>query len=161
MKSYKKQNGFTRLRPKLHQGFTLIEIMIVIGIMGVLVAITINAVNPAKNFEDTQDAERYYSIKVLESAIVQYVIDGNKFIGLPINKEGALPICQNAITGTGCTVALGGYDLSPLSEDGEYIIRLPVDPTQSGSLLSGYYIYKDGSFIKVCSPVIHSGCAGS
>ena len=47
-------NGFSSKK----KGFTLIEILVVIGIMAVLATIVIIAINPAKQFAQARNADR-------------------------------------------------------------------------------------------------------
>lgn len=145
-------------RTHIRTGFTLMEILLVVGIIGILVAIVIAAINPTKQLSDARGTDRRVSVREIENAIVQYIIDGNTLSGIPTGITNALPICQDTVTGTGCTVTAGGYDLSALSTNGTYLVNVPIDPNETGSLLTGYRIYQVGSFIKVCSPVLDTAC---
>ena len=140
-----------------HPGFTLMEIMLVLGIIGILAAIVITAINPTKQLSDAQGADRRLSVRELENAIVQYIIDGNVVAGVPNGIGSAMAICQDTATGATCTGA-GGYDLSALTTNGTYIVNVPIDPNETGSTLSGYRIYQFGSFVKVCSSVLDATC---
>ena len=144
----------TRLRP----GFTLMEILLVLGIIAILAAIVIAALNPTKQLSDARRADRRVSLREIENAAVQYIIDGNSLPGILTGISNALPICQDTVTGNDCTVTAGGYDLSALSTNGTYLVNIPIDPNETGSTLSGYRIYRVGSFIKVCSPVLDATC---
>lgn len=141
-----------------HPGFTLMELIMVIGLISILMVIVYGAINPRKQYEDAENADRTYSIRAIEHSITQYIIDGNNFTGIPNGIGNALPICQDTVTGTDCTVTAGGYDLSILINNGEYAVNIPIDPAQTGSVLSGYYIYMDGSFIRICSPIKDANC---
>lgn len=144
----------SRLRP----GFTLMEILLVLGIIAILAAVVIAALNPTKQLNDARRADRRVSIREIENATVQYIIDGNSLPGIPTGINNALPICQDTVIGNNCTVTAGGYDLSALSTNGTYLVNIPIDPNETGSTLSGYRIYRVGSFIKVCSPVLDATC---
>lgn len=133
------------------------EIMLVLGIIGILVSIVIAAINPTKQLNDARGADRKASVRELENAIVQYIIDGNTVPGVPTGIGNAQPICKSTATGSVCTGA-GGYDLSALRTNGTYIVDVPVDPNETGALLSGYRLYQIGSFVKVCSPALDSSC---
>jgi len=71
----------------------------------------------------------------------------------------AKDICQTAVTGAGCTGSpVNGFDLSALSPT--YLVAIPVDPSETGSLVSGYRIYRNGSFYQVCNKYEGTGCGG-
>lgn len=139
------------------KAFTLLELMLVLGIIGILTAIVLVAINPTKQLNDTKGVSRNSAIREIENAISQYIIDGNTLTGIPTIKAQAKDICQTAVTGTACTDApINGYDLSILSPD--YLVAIPTDPSETGTTLTGYRLYKSGSFIKVCSPVLEGDC---
>ena len=133
------------------------ELLIVLGILGILAAIVMVAINPTKQLSDARGVNRNVSVREIENAISQYIIDGNTFTGIPTIKTSALDICQDTVTGTDCTDApVSGYDLSALTPD--YLTSLPIDPNQTGSTITGYRIYKLGSFVKACSQVLDGDC---
>ena len=94
-----------------HPGFTLMEIMLVLGIIGILAAIVITAINPTKQLSDAQGADRRLSVRELENAIVQYIIDGNVVAGVPNGIGSAMAICQDTATGATCAGAEGCDEL--------------------------------------------------
>ena len=63
-----------------YQGFTLIEILVVVGLIAIIAAITIVAINPAKNFAQGRDAQRANDVTAILNAISQYVTEGDKTI---------------------------------------------------------------------------------
>jgi len=114
------------LRKKLlHQrGFTLIELLVVIGILAVLLAITLIAINPAKQFAQANDTKRRSDVNAILNAIDQYAADNAG--QLP---NGIVTTTQNIGTGAGKS------DLcSQLST--KYLANLPADPT-TGSPTKG------------------------
>ena len=60
-------------------GFTLIEILVVIGIIAVLATIVLIAINPARQFRQARDTQRTSNVNALLNAIGQYIAD-NKSI---------------------------------------------------------------------------------
>ncbi len=65
----------SRFFPYIRRGFTLIEILIAIGIMGVLAAIIIVAMNPRENLRSAKDSKRMHEAKEIENSMYQYLID--------------------------------------------------------------------------------------
>lgn len=97
-------------------GFTLIEILIVIGIIAILAAIVLVAVNPAKNFREAANTQRSANVNAILSAINQYTIDHKG------DMDGlSLPSTADPIGG-----ASGDTDLCVLVPD--FIGAIPVDP---------------------------------
>ena len=54
------------------EGFTLIEILVVVALIAILAAVTIVAINPGKNFADTRNATRSADVAQVLNAVTQY-----------------------------------------------------------------------------------------
>ena len=139
-------------RVNKNKGFTLIEILVVIGIIAVLATIVLIAINPARQFAQARNTQRESHVTTILNAIGQNVAD-NKGIftcagigtNIPVSPAAAL----NIGTGSGL-VNLGC--LSPT-----YIAAgIPVDPTNGTAADTEYTIQQDtaanGSRIIVCAP---------
>lgn len=98
------------------KGFTLIELLVVIGILALLLAITLIAINPAKQFMQANDTKRASDVNSILNGLNQYAAD----------HKGQLP----AGIGASATViaSTGGVDLCT-SLVTEYLAALPTDPT--------------------------------
>lgn len=110
--------------PIKQKGFTLIELLVVIGILAVLLAITLIAINPAKQFSQANDTKRRSDINAILNAVNQYAADnqGTLPAGVP---TCAVPPCAG--TGYIISSAVGEVDIC-LDLVTEYLAALPVDP---------------------------------
>lgn len=106
-------------KPHAQSGFTLIELLVVVGILGVLMAITIIALNPAKHFADARNAQRQSDVVAFLDGIYEY--EASNSGSVPANLSayayttakslGALPnesatsttFASNQVTYTGIT----------------------------------------------------------
>lgn len=109
---------------KNQKGFTLIELLVVIGILAVLLAITLIAINPARQFQQANDTKRSSDVNAILNAVNQYMADN----------KGALPAGVGVCTGSGGCAIKGGtnsntqVDLCTILVT-KYLAALPVDPT--------------------------------
>ncbi len=62
----------TNIKRNTLKGFTLIELLVVIGILAILLAITLIAINPARQFGQANDTKRRSDATALLNAIGQY-----------------------------------------------------------------------------------------
>lgn len=98
---------------KKQQGFTLIEILVVIGIIAILAAVVLIAINPARQFAQARNSQRESNINAILDAVGQYTADN----------KGSLP--PAITTGSQDAVVLCST-LVPT-----YISALPTDPNSS------------------------------
>jgi prepilin-type N-terminal cleavage/methylation domain-containing protein len=103
---------------KIVRGFTLIELLVVIGILAVLLTITLIAINPARQFAQSNNTKRRSDILTILNAVGQYSAD----------HKGLLP---TGITSTATEVANTGADICNVIVP-DYVSALPVDP-QTGT----------------------------
>jgi type IV pilus assembly protein PilA len=146
-------------------GFTLIEILVVIGIIAVLAAIVLIAINPAKQFAQSRNTQRTSNLNALSSAIGQRLADNKGIFSGSFTVGGTTYTCPDlgALTvGTAysveSTAAAGNIDLSCLSPT--YIPTLPFDPSAAGAHWTsgsdydlGYTLSKDAAGrLTACAP---------
>ena len=102
------------------RGFTLIEILVVIGILAVLFAIALVAINPARQFSQANDTKRRSDVNAILNAIHQYAADN----------KGALP---TAIITTAAVIGNGTGEADICSSlVTRYLAALPRDPLTTG-----------------------------
>ncbi len=108
--------------PTARRGFTLIELLVVIGILAVLLAITLIAINPARQFSQANNTKRSSDVNAILNAVGQYAADNRGTLpsGIPTTAAvigsgaGQVNICASLVT--------------------QYMAALPVDPlTNNGT----------------------------
>ncbi|MCL4384263.1 type II secretion system GspH family protein [Patescibacteria group bacterium] len=144
--------SLSKLQSKSSQGFTLIELVVVIGILAVLLTIVLVAVNPSKQFQAADDTKRRSDVNAILNAISQYSADHHGLLPSGIGDSAAeigtlTNLCSDLIT-------------SP----GNYIPALPVDPTLStgpittctGSFTTDYSAMHDSSGRVTVASILNS-----
>lgn len=102
------------------QAFTLVELLVVIGILGVLMTVALAAINPAEAQRKARDTQRMKDMATLQTAVEQYLADG-----------GATPAASadsGALTTTACASNWTGLNLC------NYLNKVPVDPQNNKSI---------------------------
>ena len=123
------------------KGFTLIEILVVMGIIAVLATIVLVAVNPARQFAQARDTQRSSNVNTLLNAIGQRIADNRG-----VFEAGG---CADAIPNSTTTISSDDYDIYSCIIP-NYLAAIPFDPS-TGSFVSetnydtGYSIVKSAS----------------
>ena len=92
------------MKANLNKGFTLVELLIVIAIIGVLSSVVLSSLNISRN--KANDAKRIASIKQLQTALETYYNDNGQY---PSSADVAFPGVLTTLTPA-------------------YISQIPVDP---------------------------------
>jgi type IV pilus assembly protein PilA len=144
---------------KKNKGFTLIEILVVLGIIAILAAIVIVAVNPAENFQKATAATRSAGANSIVNTIGQFIVGTNGTI--PTN----IPTTLTEIGSALCNELLPDYTgVLPTDPDSYFegkAITSCADITGTHNV--GYKIMKAGTApnqtITVCSTYDTTVCA--
>ncbi|OGG03579.1 hypothetical protein A2W14_03310 [Candidatus Gottesmanbacteria bacterium RBG_16_37_8] len=121
------------------KGFTLVELLVVIGILATLLAITLIAINPARQFSQANNTQRSSNVNAILNAVHQYGADN----------RGALPA---GITTSTLNIADTGADICADIVT-RYIAALPIDPSLGGGNVidctqaydTGYTIFRSAA----------------
>ncbi len=152
----------TSARSTAKKGFTLIELIIVVAIIGLLAAALFVAIDPAKRVGDARDARRYADVTSILNAILQYTVDAS---GLPTPVANMTPgqyyviaqgqgqktdgstsdnaDCLELDGAAGAQTIYGQVNLWTAITD-KYLATMPVDPLNTASS-TGYYIKKSAA----------------
>jgi len=126
-------------------GFTLIEILVVIGIIAILAAIVIIAINPTRQFAQARNAQRESNVETILNAIGQNIVD---------NKGTFTCTTGTPITTATTTIgnASGNINLSNCLVPTYIPTSIPTDPNGGTAENTGYTIASSSSRLVVCAP---------
>ena len=131
-------NSYTKQLKSRTNAFTILELLVVIGIIAVLAVTLIALLNPGEAQKRNRDAKRLKDATVLQTVVSQYLEDGNNF-------------GTNCTTTTPCTsTAAGNVDSVTAAADAAnwlggtsanlstYAQTIPVDPfNATGTCITG------------------------
>ena len=110
--------------PISKSGFTLIEMLIGIGILAIISAIVIIAINPGQQFAQARDTQRKNDVKGILDAVQENIVDNQGVFKCPGQN---LPAHNTLISSAGLDIC---GCLVPL-----YIAALPIDPLSGNSYI--------------------------
>lgn len=137
----------SRIRQGRLKGFTLIEILVVIGIIAVLAAVVLVVVNPSRQFKLARDSQRVSNVESILNAVGQNIAEHK---GL-FTCGGVVEVIPSMATDIKSVSSSSpdGFDLAPCVVP-DYISSLPFDPASSSAHYAtstdyntAYVIYED------------------
>ena len=115
---------------KQQKGFTLLEILVVLGIIAILAAIVIVATSPARHLAAARDTVRTNDLHQLVNAVYEYALDNN----------GQFP---PSISTTPADVGTSGLNLAEFLVP-VYLSRIPEDPVSGSKSITQYVMFREG-----------------
>ena len=141
------KNNINSYLVRRKKGFTLIEILVVIGIIAILAAIVIVAINPGRQFAQARNSQRTSNVETIINAIGQNIAD-NK--GIFTCGTITLPTTATVIASASSSSTV---DLRPCLVP-TYISEMPTDPTvgitwTGSSYSTGYTVMRDATTSRI------------
>lgn len=124
--------------------FTLVEMLMVLGIIVVLTTVVFITIDPLKRFGDSRDAKRMADVDTILIAVHQYVNDmggslpagiGTSFVQIGTCTTGGMTLCVGATTGC--------VNIGATLGNNKYIKNNPIDPLRGSAATTGYSVSKD------------------
>ncbi len=136
------------------RGFTLIELLVVIGILAVLLAITLIAINPARQFANANNTARRSHVTQILNAVGQYIAENKGTLPSGLSASMSATLFSNTALAGVCSALMPTY-----------IPALPTDPslnqpdiTSCTSFDTGYTIAVDANGrVTVAAPSAENG----
>ncbi len=152
------------------KSFTLIELLIVIGILAVLAVVVVIVLNPVEFFKQARDSTRLSELQTLNKALLAYQADGGVSFGQANKVYVSIPSFYSDCSNLGLPSLPDGWSYHCANSDnyrkidssgwipanftsisfGSTLEKLPIDPVNTTST-GNYYTYVVGGSWKLTS----------
>ena len=119
------------MKGKTQKGFTLLEMLVVVSIIGILVAVLITNVQSAR--VRARDAARKFDMRQIKSALRLYYNDYQQY---PTDSGGNIVGC--GASGTSICSWGGDFSAGAAGDQTIYMKLLPLDPINDGTHVFSY-----------------------
>lgn len=123
------------------KGFTLITVLVTMGVLTVMATAALIAINPAAQITKGKNRKSASELSILTNAINQYVLDHNDTLPVSASNLNTYPT-----TSPGIEISRSGLDICSALVP-EYIDSLPVNP----------FLYTNSTPISTCNSVYATG----
>lgn len=128
----------------MKKGFTLLELLIVIGILAILATATVLVLNPAEYLRQARDTQRVTDLESLKGALSLFVTSGSSSLGACPTSGRCTYTGFNTFSGGACsggnvstvqtTDGLGWVDVNfSALPGGSPLPKLPIDPVNNST----------------------------
>jgi type II secretory pathway pseudopilin PulG len=128
-----------------HAGFSLIEIIIALGLVVIVGGLMIRSINPAGQISQARNVQRQADLNTIMNSIRQNI--GDSRTGVFSCTAGDIPTSSKKMASSGTST----YDIAPCIIP-TYFFTMPFDPVASGARYNsnvdydtGYYVLKNAS----------------
>lgn len=152
----------TATHRRSQKGFTLVELLVVIGIIVILFAVILVAVDPARRLQQARDAVRRQDVRDILEAIEEFTVDNDG--SAPSAIDGTTASYQVLGTaGSGCNSGCGSFTTvaacADLSSDlvDDYLADIPADPASGTAANTDYAVNQTANGrieVVACDPEI-------
>lgn len=138
-------------------GFTLIEVLIVMGLLAILAGVVIVAINPGRQFAQARNNQRRSDVNAVLNAIYQYAAESSGTMPPTVTALVAGTPTEICRTGAASCVGLVNVGTDLVGTDQRYLTQIPLDPSETNPNEAGYRITRNtNNRITVDAPLAES-----